>query len=129
MPKQILLPPAMLKELRATLKVSRVELWRALNFERNSDKAKRLRVAALAKGGLIYTGEPAPDGFIPDCKINFQGDVIRQEFDNGLSVVINKSTAVVYMKNKRIAEFRNMTTEKWSALLYNLQNIYNLLNS
>lgn len=52
-------------------KVNRIELWRALNFERNSPRAKQLHsVAALTKGELIYMGDPAPADFIPACQID-----------------------------------------------------------
>lgn len=57
MTRQILLPASVLREMRETFKVGRNVLRRALNYERNSDRAKALRAAALERGGLIYTGE------------------------------------------------------------------------
>lgn len=56
MTRQILLPASVLREMRETFKVGRNVLRRALNYERNSDRAKALRAAALERGGLIYTG-------------------------------------------------------------------------
>ncbi len=43
MTRQILLPASVLREMRETFKVGRNVLRRALNYERNSDRAKALR--------------------------------------------------------------------------------------
>ena len=50
MEKQILLPVIVLRELKDTFKVGRNDLRRALNYERNSRRAKMLRSAALERG-------------------------------------------------------------------------------
>ena len=68
MTRQILLPASVLREMRETFKVGRNVLRRALNYERNSDRAKALRAAALERGGLIYTGEHAPKGYCPNVE-------------------------------------------------------------
>ena len=68
MRKQILLPPSVFRELYQTFKVHRVILSRALKYERNSKRDQMLRAAALERGGLIYTGERAPQGYCPNVE-------------------------------------------------------------
>lgn len=54
MAKQILLPPDKKGEIIKTFDTTRVTLRSALRFETNSDFAKKLRAAAIARGGVIY---------------------------------------------------------------------------
>ena len=58
MKAQILLPPSVARELQETFKVAHNTLRRALNYELNSDRARMLRAAARARGGVMYTGKP-----------------------------------------------------------------------
>lgn len=54
MAKQILLPPKKKAELIKDFKTTRPTLWSALRFDTDSPLAKRLRAAALERGGILY---------------------------------------------------------------------------
>lgn len=131
MKKQILLPPSILRELRETFKVGRNDLWRALNYERNSDRANALRRAALERGGLIYTGIKAPQGYIPPVETKFDSGMMYQFFGNRVELRLNKETneARIIIDRIEVAKFNDMTTESWGDVLYSLQQIYNQLNT
>ncbi len=131
MKKQILLPPSILRELRETFKVGRNDLRRALNYERNSDRAITLRRAALERGGLIYTGIKAPQGYIPPVETKFDAGTMYQFLGNRVELRLNKETneARIIIDSIEIAKFNDMTTESWGDVLYSLQQIYNQLNA
>lgn len=54
MAKQILLPPKEKAEIIKNFDTTRPTLWSALRFDTNSALAKKLRAAAMARGGVIY---------------------------------------------------------------------------
>ncbi|MBQ7439814.1 MAG: hypothetical protein IJV28_07585, partial [Paludibacteraceae bacterium] len=76
------------KELMKIFKCSTMNVWRALNFESESDECRRIRVAALKKGGHIMTValecETVHDEVGDKC--------MRQYFDNGAILEANKAT-------------------------------------
>lgn len=133
MTKQILLPAAVLREMREKFKVGRNDLRRALNYERNSDRAKMLRAAALERGGMIYTGEHAPAGFCPDVETvhDHCRGIIHQTFGNRVELILERKTnkATVIIDGNRVATFYDMTIKSWGDVLYSLQKIYNQLNA
>lgn len=131
MRKQILLPPSVLRELRETFKVGRNDLRRALNYERNSTRANTLRKAALERGGLIYTGIKAPQGYIPPVETKFNNETMYQFLGNRVELRLDKATneARIIIDRIEVAKFNDMTTESWGDVLYSLQQIYNQLNT
>ncbi len=52
--KLIMLPIGEGKKLAADLNVSYVTVWSALRFKTKSERADRIRQAALKRGGKIY---------------------------------------------------------------------------
>lgn len=131
MKKQILLPPAELRKLRESFKVGRNDLRRALNYERNSDKARMLRAAALEHGGLIYTGEHAPKGYCPNVETRHEQGVMYQTFGNRVELQVNRETniATIIIDGNKVASFGDMTLGTWGDVLFSLQKIYNQLNA
>lgn len=133
MSKQILLPTYVKRELMQTFKVTRLEVWRALTYEVNSKTALMIRTAALQRGGLVYTGEPAPEGFIPNVDTVFDhvNGLIRQTLGNDIKLTLDRkdSSIAVFYKDKQLNKFKNVTGAGWSNILYSLHLIYNQLNS
>lgn len=131
--KQILLPTSVKSEMMKTFKTGHKALERALKFQINSGSARKLRAAALQRGGLIYNDIPYDKGFIPECDTHFDhaSGTITQVFESGIRVVISKqgATAKVFNGDREIAEFHDMTLNKWSRVLFGLQMIYNNLNN
>lgn len=133
MEKQILLPPAVKREMLNTFKASRSELGRALTYKRNSSRAKVLRAAALQRGGLIYTGMNAPQGFCPSVETMHDhiNGLILQNFGERIELQISRRTnaAKVIIDGQTVATFNDMTISSWGNVLYSLQHIYNQLNA
>ena len=125
MRKQILLPPSVFRELYQTFKVHRVILSRALKYERNSKRDQR--------GGLIYTGERAPQGYCPN--VETRHDHVRgmmyQNFGDRVELQVNRETnaATIIIDHEPVATFNDMTVATWGDVLYSLQKIYNQLNA
>lgn len=78
--------------------ISRVMVNYALGFDPkrgNSDLAKRIRVVAKQRGGLLAYDE------IPACEtIHDSRGVMRQEFDNGATLMIDKSNGLVWVRDR-----------------------------
>lgn len=133
MEKQILLPPAVKREMLNTFKASRSELGRALTYKRNSSRAKALRAAALQRGRLIYTGVVAPNNYIPnvDTHHDHAQGVMRQFFGNRVELCVSRETnnAKIIIDGNTVAAFDDMTLGNWGDVLYSLQMIYNQLNA
>lgn len=133
MTKQILLPASVLREMRETFKVGRNDLRRALNYERNSDRAKMLRAAALERGGLIYAGERAPQGYCPNVETRHDHvrKIMYQTFGDRVELQVSRETnaATIVIDNEPVATFNDVTIKTWGDVLYSLQMIYNNLNS
>lgn len=131
MTKQILLPHSVRKELDRTFKLGRNELQRALTYTTNSGRAKMLRVAALQRGGLVYTGEHAPNGYCPDVETNFDhtNGIMRQNFGKRVVLEVKRKTneATVIIDEQPVATFEDMTLSAWGNVLYSLQQVYNQL--
>ncbi len=131
MEKQILLPPAVKREILDTFKASRSELGRALTYKRNSSRAKVLRAAALQRGGLIYTGAIAPKNYMPnvDTRHDHTQGVMHQFFGNRVELCVSRETniAKIIIDGSTVATFDDMTLENWGSVLYSLQMIYNQL--
>lgn len=133
MKKQILLPTAGLRELREAFKVGRNDLRRALNYERNSDRARMLRAAALQRGGLIYTGEHAPKNYCPNVETTHDhtNGVMLQSFGDRVLLKLYRKTNVakIVIDGNEVATFNDMTLSTWGDVLFSLQKIYNQLNA
>ncbi|WP_297624565.1 hypothetical protein [uncultured Rikenella sp.] len=133
MTRQILLPASVLREMRETFNVGRIVLRRALNYEHNSKRATALRVAALERGGLIYTGERAPRGYCPNVETRYDHvrGMMYQNIGNRVQLQINRETnaASIIIDHEPVATFNDMTIGTWSDVLYSLQKIHNQLNA
>lgn len=131
MKKQILLPPAVLRELRETFKVHPVVLNRALKYECNSRRDNMLRTAALQRGGMIYLGIPAPKGYCPPVETTHDHarDMMIQSFGDRVELHVNTKTnaAAIIIDHQPVAIFNDMTVATWGDVLYSLQMIFNRL--
>ena len=120
MKKQILLPTKVFTELHREFGVHRVVLNRALKYEHSSKRDKMLR-------------EAAPVGYIPDVETGFDHavGVMHQTFCSRvrLSVNLKDNIATIYVDDKQVAKFNDITIGTWGNALYSLQQMLNQLNS
>lgn len=131
MNKQILLPAQEVRRINKEFKTSTNELARALQYQRNSDRARMLRKVALERGGLIYTAAVAPAGYMPDVETRFPVGYMVQSFGGRVVLSLNRATneATLSVDGAAVASFNDMTTESWGSVLCSMQQMYNTLIS
>ncbi|WP_418991726.1 hypothetical protein [Alistipes sp.] len=129
--KQILLPTAVRMEMVRTFKITRSTLDRALKYTGNSARDNMLRKAALQRGGLIYLGVPAPNGYLPEVATSFEDGYMRQRFGERIEVALHleSNKAVLKIDGREAAKFDGLTVGAWGNMLYSLQQIYNKLTN
>lgn len=131
MDQQILLPDRIKREMNIQYKCGENELNRALTYARNSPRAKMLRIAALERGGVIYTGSHAPNGFCPnvDTRHDRRTGITHQKFGDRVELQVSRATnaATIVVDGKSVATIEGLTLRSWGDALYSLQQIYNQL--
>lgn len=102
MKKQILTDLETKDFLIRTFKCSRMAVWRALNFRRDTDQARRIRMLALQRGGRLT------EGYIPDCETTHETAerTMTQHFSRRVKIVADRKTGevTVYVDGKRHGE-------------------------
>lgn len=117
MKKQILTDNETKAFLMKAFGCTRQQVWRALNFERDSDLARRIRILALKRGGKLT------EGYIPKCETthNTADRTMEQtfgprvkivaDFQNGeVSVMVDEIKKNSY-SNLSIPEFMQLQNE------------------
>lgn len=128
---QILLPTVVRMEMVRTFKITRSTLDRALKYQANSSRDNMLRSAAFQRGGVIYLGVPAPNGYLPDVATSFENGYMRQQFGERLEVILHleSNKAILKIDGQEAAKFEGLTVGAWGNMLYSLQQIYNKLTN
>lgn len=92
-----------------------------------------LRRAAIEDGGLIFTGERKPQGFMPDVDTRFDhaAGVTYQKFGERVELQITRpgSSAKIFIDGELAATFDRLTMGDWGKVVYSLQQLYNELIS
>ena len=105
MRKQILTDNETKTFLMKTFKCSRQAVWQALNFVRDSDQARRIRILALKRGGKLTDG-----GFIPNCETTFEEceHTINCTFGSRVKIVVDRKSNDVdlYVDGKRTETYQ-----------------------
>jgi hypothetical protein len=132
MNQQILLPDRVKREMNTTFKCGENELNRALTYARNSSRAKMLRIAALERGGVIYTGAHAPNGYCPEVETRHDHATGMMYQNIGKRVELQVQTrpgnvATIVVDGEPVATLTDLTLKSWGDALYSLQQIYNQL--
>lgn len=118
-------------EMVRTFKITRSTLDRALKYTGKSARDNMLRKAALQRGGLIYLGVPAPNGYLPEVATSFENGYMRQRFGERLEVILHleSNRAILKIDGQEAAKFDGLTVGAWGNMLYSLQQIYNKLTN
>lgn len=108
MRKQILTDNETKTFLMKAFGCTRQQVWRALNFERNSDKARRIRQLALQRGGKLT------EGYIPSCETTHDtaGRMMIQNFGRRVTIMADRNTeeVTVWVDGKKYGEtYRNLS--------------------
>lgn len=91
MKKQILADNETKNFLMRAFKCSRMAVWRALNYERDTDQARRIRALALQRGGVIS------EGYVADCETTYEtaDGTMTQRFGNRVKIVADRRSGEV----------------------------------
>jgi hypothetical protein len=87
-------------------------VYKAINFESNTEEARRIRHLALQRGGQLVTT-------LPVCEtIHDAGGVMRQEFPNGAVVIGHKCSGLIELvwNNKVMLSVNNPTITELSVI-------------
>ncbi|MCH3995037.1 MAG: hypothetical protein WCS17_00175 [Prevotella sp.] len=117
MKKQIITEGEDKEFLMKAFKCSRMQVWKALHFQSQSDMARRIRTLAIKRGGALV------GDFIPECETTFEEveETMTQRWGNRVKLVYNRKNdeVKVYVdeslkrieKPKGIPEFMNLQQE------------------
>lgn len=112
--------PELRDKISAEYHVSRMQVWRALNFLRNSDQAKDIRQFALAAGGQYVQ-----ENFVPNCQTEHTGEAVIQTFPCGVVVKVSKidSSAELLVDDQLKENYTDITISSWGNLLAHAQEL------
>jgi hypothetical protein len=91
MEKQIITDGECKKFLMEAFKCSRMQVWKALHYESESDMARRIRALALKRGGALV------GGFAPECETTYEEAVqtMTQRWGERVKIVLFRNTGEV----------------------------------
>lgn len=91
MKKQILTDNETKAFLIKTFGCTRQAVWQALNFERNSELARKIRTLALKRGGKLT------EGYVPDCETSFNESegTMDVTFGERVKIIVHRDTDAV----------------------------------
>ncbi len=117
MKKQILTDREEKSYLRKLFGCTNVMIWKALTFESDSDLARKIRKAAMIRGGQLSGAT------IPECETTHQTSekTMTQTFGNRVKIVVNMNdgSVIVFVDGKEerrahhlsIPDFMNLQRE------------------
>lgn len=108
------------KDLMSIFGLSRRSIYKALNGLVSTEKSERIRQYALSHGG-----EAVSEIFVPKCKtVHDEDGGFAQLFDGGITVWVNtkESTARITRGSEELESFKEVTMNKWSAILQMAQD-------
>ena len=121
MKKQILTDNETKTFLMKAFRCSRQQVWRALNFERNSETARRIRVLALQRGGKLT------EGYTPNCETTHNTVARTQEQTFGRRVKIiadrNSGEVAVIVDGVKKDNYRDLSVPDFMQLQHEVEQM------
>lgn len=114
--KQIEVTKEVREEIKAAFKCSNMAVWRALSFTLDTPLSLRIRKFAKQKGGVLLLLTPAME------TIHDADGVMRQYFENGAMIEINKKLGTLWLFDKN-GEVNRKITDCTIEQLYEMQGI------
>lgn len=104
------------KQLARIFDVTRVAVWKALNFKSDSELSQKIRNVALTQmGGRVIRELDITDGYMPNCQTAFEHDAngvksVCSTFSNGVQVVLDcyNDCATVTMNGEEVQKYWNV---------------------
>ncbi|MDE6860345.1 MAG: hypothetical protein K2J65_08035 [Duncaniella sp.] len=126
MKKQILTDLETKNFLMKAFKCSRMAVWRALNFDRDTEQARRIRVLALKRGGKLT------EGYIPDCETSYETaeKTMTQKFGKRVKLVADRKSGevTVWVDGERHGDiYRDLSVPDLMQLQYETEQLAKVL--
>ena len=120
--------------LRKIFNVTQVCIWKALYYKSNSDLSEKIRTAALEMGGRVIHELDVTDGFMPNCRTEFDhknGTISRMTmtYPNAVRVVYDaaKDNATIYVNDdEAVRTYWNINVDSLCCIAYDAQNLSNM---
>ena len=114
------------KKLARIFDVTKVAVWKALNFRSDSELSQKIRNVALREmNGRVIRELDITEGWSPNCETKFQhvdGKVERvvSTFSNNVQVVLDcyKDMATITMNGEEVRRYWNVGGPGWGNVLY-----------
>ncbi len=126
MKKQILTDLETKNFLMKAFKCSRMAVWRALNFDRDTEQARRIRVLALKRGGKLT------EGYMPDCETSYETaeKTMTQKFGKRVKLVADRKSGevTVWVDDERHGDvYRDLSVLDLMQLQYETEQLAKVL--
>lgn len=113
------------KKLARIFDVTKVAVWKALNFRSDSELSQKIRNVALREMNGRVIRELDITEWQPNCQTEFvheDGRVTQvvSTFSNDVQVIIDgiNDSATITMNNEEVRRFWNVTASNWCNVLY-----------
>lgn len=113
------------KKLARIFDVTKVAVWKALNFRSDSELSQKIRNVAMREMDGRVIRELDITDWQPNCQTSFvheDGRVTQviSTFSNDVQVVIDgiAESATITMNNEEVRRFWNVTASNWCNVLY-----------
>lgn len=113
------------KKLARIFDVTKVAVWKALNFRSDSELSQKIRNVAMREMGGRVMRELDITDWQPNCQTSFvheDGRVTQvvSTFSNDVQVIIDgiNESATITMNNEEVRRFWNVTASNWCNVLY-----------
>ena len=122
--------------LRNIFNVSQVCIWKALYYKSSSDLSEKIRTAALEMGGRVIHELDVTDGFMPNCRTEFdhENNTIRRmtmTYPNAVRVVYDaeEDSARLFIKDRIERQYWNVTLDNLYNVAFEAQELSESLNA
>ena len=113
------------KKLARIFDVTKVAVWKALNFRSDSELSQKIRNVAMREMNGRVMRELDITDWQPNCQTSFvheDGRVTQviSTFSNDVQVIIDgiAESATITMNNEEVRRFWNVTASNWCNVLY-----------
>jgi len=120
MRRYIKVSPTLRDQLCEKFGLTKMGIWKILNYVSNSSRSKDVRKYAIDNGGWLME-----EDFIPNCKTEHTPTEVIQSFPGGVSVVISKiqNKGEIRKGDEIIEKIEDLRLSQWGTILFRAQQM------
>lgn len=120
MRRYIKVSPALRDQLCEKFGLTKMGIWKILNYVSNSSRSKDVRKYAIENGGWLME-----EDFTPNCKTEHTPTEMIQSFPGGVSVVISKvqNKGEIRKGDEIIEKIEDLRLSQWGTILFRAQQM------